>query len=326
MKKRYTKLKLRERERLAIGLAKGKSLRRIARELGRSHSTLSRELKNHHISENLETYSPSQSNAVARIFRRRAGRKRVMKNELICKYVEKKIKGGWSPEQISGRLSFELAGLRVSHETIYQYIYDKADHLVWHLARRHKFRRKKRKYRRAKRSTIPNGNSIDTRPNKINRRKEFGHWESDSIVSKQSRSVLNVLVERRSRAVKITKLSNGKSLTTYNGICECLSTFPSEARQSITYDNGTENVLHQEINGTLDTDSYFCNPYHSWEKGTVENTNSLIRRYIPKKTNLDDLTEEDIAYVEKQLNNRPRKCLGYMTPQEVFNNFLQMVR
>ena len=108
MKKRYTKLKLRERERLAIGLAKGKSLRRIARELGRSHSTLSRELKNHHISENLETYSPSQSNAVARIFRRRAGRKRVMKNELICKYVEKKIKGGWSPEQISGRLSLSL--------------------------------------------------------------------------------------------------------------------------------------------------------------------------------------------------------------------------
>jgi len=326
MKKRYKKLKLREREKLAVGLAKGKSLREIAEELGRSHSTLSRELKNHHLSDHLETYSPSQSNSVARIFRRRAGRKRVMENELICKYVEEKIRDGWSPEQISGRLSKEYPGLKASHETIYQYVYDKADHLVQHLARRHKFRRKKRKYRKAKRSTIPNGNSIDMRPGEVNKRMEFGHWESDSIVSRQSRSVLNVLVERKSRAVKITKLSDGKSLTTYNGICGCLSTFPSDVRQSITYDNGTENVLHEEINNTLDTESYFCNPYHSWEKGTVENTNSLIRRYIPKKTDLDLLTPEDIAYVENQLNNRPRKCLGYMTPQEVFNNFLQMVR
>lgn len=322
MKKKYKKLSLFEREVLAIGMAKGKSLRAIAKELGRHHSTLSRELKNHHPPRVKATYSPCASHDIARIFRRRAGRKRSMDNEDLRQYVETKIKIGWSPEQISGRVAKDHPGLSVSHETIYQYVYEEADYLVGYLAKRHKFRRKKRSYRREKRSPIPNRISIDKRPEVINTRKVFGHWESDSIVSSKSVGALNVLLERKSRKVMITQVHNKKSLATAEAITDRMMWLPSGARKSITYDNGFENRLHERVNLDLQMRSFFCSPYHSWEKGSVENINGLIRRYIPKRTDLDRLTGDQIRYIENQLNNRPRKCLGYRTPNEAFNHFL----
>jgi IS30 family transposase len=256
------------------------------------------------------------------VFRRRAGRKKSMRNELIREYVNEKIREGWSPEQISSRLSIDHPGLSVSHETIYHYIYDEADYLVGYLAKRHKFRRKKKPYRREKKSKILNRISIDRRPEVINERVEFGHWESDSIVSSKSDVALNVLLERVSRKVKITRLINRKSATTAEAILERFRYLPSDTRKSITYDNGSENCRHEKISEILGIIAYFCNPYHSWEKGGVENVNGLIRRYVPKKMDLSKLTEKDIRYVENQLNNRPKKCLGYRTPNEVFNSFL----
>jgi len=322
MKKNYKRLSLFEREVLAIGMAKGKSLRDIAKELGRHHSTLSRELTHHHPPKLRETYSPCASNDIAQVFRRRAGRKRSMDNGTIRQYVEIKIREGWSPELISGRLSIEHPGLSVSHETIYQYIYEEADYLVGYLARRHKFRRTKKPYRREKRSPIPNRISIDRRPEVINERKNFGHWESDSIVSSKSERALNVLVERKSRKVMITKLSNRKSATTTAVISSRMICLPVSARRSITYDNGFENRLHETINHQLKTNSFFCNAYHSWEKGSVENINGLIRRYIPKKMDIATVTDDQIRFIENRLNNRPKKCLGYRTPNEAFNLFL----
>ena len=322
MQNKYKRLSLFEREVLAIGLAKGKSLRSIAMEMNRSHTTLSRELKTHHHSKPRDTYSPCISNDIARVFKRRAGRKKSMHIEFIRQYVEEKIREGWSPEQISGRLSIDHPSLTVSHETIYRYIYDEADYLVGYLARRHKFRRKKKPYRREKKSKIPNRICIDRRSEVINKRSEFGHWESDSIVSSKSDVALNVLIERVSRKVKITRLIDRKSATTAEAILERLRHLPFDIRKSITYDNGSENCRHEKISALLGIIAYFCNPYHSWEKGGVENINGLIRRYVPKKMDLSKLTEKDIKYVENQLNNRPKKCLGYRTPNEVFNTFL----
>jgi IS30 family transposase len=206
----------------------------------------------------------------------------------------------------------------VCHESIYQYIYSEADWLVGYLARRHKKRHAKGHSRKHRRSHIPNRVSISERSDDINERKEFGHWEADSIVSRASKSALNILVERKARYTKLTKLTRKTSKETRKTISRRLSSTHKKAKLSITYDNGSENVEHELINAKLGTKSYFCAPYRSWEKGTVENSCGLVRRFLPKKTDIAKIAESDIRKIERMLNNRPRKCLGYETPAEVF--------
>lgn len=327
MARSFKRLGLKEREELAILKAQGKSLRGIAKILGFSHSSLSRELRRLDKAFGRKMrYSPCASNDIARITRKKAGRKKSFKNPLLKSYVEERIKRGWSPELISGRLNRELPDLTVSHETIYQHVYGSGFELLGYLPRRHAFRKPKAKYRKAKASNIPNRLAIDHRPEKANQRIEFGHWESDSVVSGQSRAVLNVLVERMSRYVQISKLPDATSLSTSNAIISRLSTLQKPLRLSITYDNGFENTRHETVNQKLDMKSYFCQPYHSWEKGSVENINGLIRRYIPKKMDIALVTTDQILEIENNLNNRPKKCLDYRTPNEVFNSFLALVQ
>lgn len=315
MAKKYRHLSLREREKIAIWKARGDSLRRIARRLGRSHSSLSRELKRHRRNTS-SGYSPSLAHEKARTKRGGIGG-RVLKGPEIRSYVREKILLGWSPELISGRLSLEKPGLKISYESIYRYIYFKARDLISFLPRRHKFRYPRHGLKK-RRTVIPGRTPLSRRPAVIGTREQFGHWESDAVVSHASLDVLNVLVERKSRFVKITKLKRNTAMETSGAIVGRLERYPDKARRSLTYDNGSENVLHQSVNRLLGTRSYFCEPYHSWEKGTVENTNGLIRRYIPKRTSLAKWTEGQIQAIEDRLNNRPRKCLGYRTPREVF--------
>lgn len=206
---------------------------------------------------------------------------------------------------------------RVSHEAIYQYIYKEAPELTESLPRKHKKRRKKIPYRK-KLSNISDKTMISDRPENINNRSEYGHWESDTIESSDRKSGLNVLVERASRMAHITKLDSKKSIDTQKAIQNRLLNHPSELVQSITYDNGSENANHLKVNKALGANSYFCLPYHSWEKGAVEQINSLIRRYIPKKTDISQISGIEIYKIEKLLNNRPRKCLDYKTPYEAF--------
>ena len=316
---------LSEREELAILQAKGKSIREIARIMGRSHSSISRELKFHGVMGKSVHYSPCVANDIARMKRRKAGRKKVLDNPEIRDYVEEKVKLGWAPEIVSGRLRMDKSGCSVSHETIYQYVYDQSWDLVGYLPRRHRWRQPKNRLRKTQGSRIPNRLSIDVRPEIINQRKQFGHWESDLLVSHQSHHALNVMVERKSRYIQVIPIPDKTSLSASQAILSRLSLLKSEARRSITYDNGLENARHEEINGILKTKSYFCNPYHSWEKGSVENVNGLIRRYLPKKTDLSLITNERIEYIEDQINNRPKKCLEYKTPKEVFNSYLDLV-
>jgi IS30 family transposase len=208
--------------------------------------------------------------------------------------------------------------LKNSHYSIYLYIYKKRPDLIPHLARSHKKRFKRIPKANKKNNRIPNRIFIDQRPDEINNRSEFGHWESDTVVSRQSKVALAVSIERISKLVKIKKIRQNKAEIFSRAIIRRMKRLPRCARRSITYDNGPENTKHEFINDQLNTNSYFCNPYHSWEKGSVENVIGLIRRFFPKKTDFAKITHKRIKEVESLLNSRPRKCLNFKTPLEVF--------
>jgi IS30 family transposase len=319
---RFRRLSLLERERIGNYKAEGRSGRDIAKILGRSHTTISRELKrNNHPHQLMRGYIGCLAHGLAKIRKSNSGKRPRLKNDFIRNYVDDKLLIGWSPEQIAHRLSMEHAGYSISTEAIYQYIYIDYPEGIKYLARRHPKRYPKHYSRKRHRSLIPNRISIIERPESINNRRLFGHWESDSIESQQSSAAVNVILERKSRLVKLNKLSSKHADKTHKAICWGLAKLPKKARQSITYDNGTENCRHEKTNAVLESKSYFCLPYHSWEKGAVENINSLIRRFLPKKTDFAKVTYEQLQMIENLLNNRPRKCLGFKTPLEVFNRY-----
>jgi len=319
MKTAYKQLKIEEREKIAIFRAQGKPVRDIARLLGRHHSTILREIVRNGAPVNHGYYLSHRAQERSKIRKQEAGKRKKLKSKIIRRYVRDKLKIGWSPEQIAGRLSMDIPETTISHEAIYQYIYTKALHLRKYLARRHRKRLSKKHSRKYQRSRIPYRISIAERPPHINERIEFGHWEADSAVSKKDDVRLNILVERKSRFVQITKMKNGSSRATRYAIIEKLSQLSAHARKTITYDNGFENFHHHRVNKVLGTSSYFCHPFHSWEKGTVENTIGLIRRFIPKGTDIAPLQNRTIKRIENTLNSRPRKCLGFRTPAELFS-------
>lgn len=322
MKKRYNQITLEERDKIAIMKAKGCSIREIGRVLKRSHSSILRELKRNTPPLRTAYYLPSKAHERTVVRRRKSRRLAKLKSSQIRSYVEEKLKLSWSPEQISGRLPLEMSGLRISHESIYQYVYSEARHLVCYLTRRHWKRFKRGHSRKHQSSHIPNRIGIEQRPESIQNRNRFGHWESDTVEStRDDKTSLNVIVERKSRFVQITKMKDKSASETKRSITNKLQTLPKKATRSITYDNGHENTLHEKINEHLNSKSYFCKPFHSWEKGTVENTNGLIRRFIPKGYRIKNIKNDYVKIIETKLNQRPRKCLGFRTPAEVFDNF-----
>lgn len=322
MNKQFTHLTPEERDEIAVMRAQGKSLNDIAHKLQRTKSTISRELRrNRSLIYNVYLSHRAQQRAAER--KSVAHQRPRLKHSMIRCYVTRKLKQGWSPEQIAGRLSIEYPALSISHEALYQYLYDSRvrqnNDLVPYLPRAHK-RRQLKGHRHTHRSLhIPHRISIDERPASISTRKQFGHWETDSVISRQSTAALNVSVERKSRFSKITKMTQKSAQQTRCALTRTLSRLPRHARRTVTYDNGSENVEHFRVNEVLGTQSYFCNPYRSWERGTNENTIGLIRRLYPKKTNFNHLSHTDVKALERRLNNRPRKCLSFKTPFEVFS-------
>ncbi|WP_292992745.1 IS30 family transposase [Nitrosomonas sp.] len=294
---------------------RGISLREIGRRLNRSHTTISRELR-----RNLwcgrHYYIRGAQEIYEHRLKRRAQRYR-LKMESIRRFVHKKLAIGWKPELIAGRLKVSGSGEYICHESIYQYIYIQAPDLIECLTRKHKKRRTKNPYRSTT-ERIKNRVSIALRPVQVDKREIVGYWESDSVVGGDRKSGLNVIIERTTRLVNISLMKNKTARETKSAVIRRLSNHPEELVKSITYDNGSENVLHQEINDRLGIQSFFCEPYHSWEKGSVEQVNGLIRRYLPKGTNFNNITAAEINRIEKRLNNRPRKCLNYKTPYEMF--------
>ena len=317
MRKKYKQLGREERERIMVLNSLERSHSQIALAIGRSKSTVTRELQRNRAPGG-GLYSAWDATDRSRARKQEAGQRERLKNAAVRLYVREKLEAGWTPEIISGWLRLK-GSVTVSHESIYQWIYADAPELIGYLPRRHRTRYCKGHSRKHQRSHIPNRVAIDQRPAEINDRSEFGHWEADSIVSRASKAALNVVLERKSRHLCLTKLPQKSAGHTSRAMASRLGSFPAKARLSITYDNGSENTEHEAVNQALGTDSYFCAPYHSWEKGAVENINGLIRRYIPKGTDIEKITEEQIRWIEWQLNNRPRKCLGYRTPAEVFD-------
>lgn len=316
--KTYEHLDANERDLLAVLKSKGKSLREIAEILKRSPSTLSRELKRNAPPVYTGYYLSHKAQERADKRNRESHRRPRLKSDCIRRYVEKYIRLGWSPELIAGRLAIKHPGLFISHEAIYQWIYQEAPHLILSLVRAH-CKRKHRGYsRKHRKSHIPERISIQKRPKIVLQRLQLGHWETDTISCRKSYQAVQVTVERKARYAKLTKLNAKTSRAMSVALIRRLSRYPTPLRLSITYDNGPENAEHLRTNKALGTCSYFCEPFHSYERGTVENTIGLVRRFLPKKTNLAKISQVHLSKIEYWLNNRPRKCLGFKTPAEVF--------
>lgn len=317
---RYNHLSRDERVAIGIMLRDGKSLSEISRALGRNKGTISREIKRNS-SPKQSYYTMPWAHLKAERRSWRAHRRPRLKNEQIVLYVRSKLKEGWSPEQIAGRIGLDHPGFSISHEAVYQYIYSlgraRSKKLTVHLRCRHPRRWKKRMGRRCRKPKIKNRISIEQRPATVETRRQFGHWEGDTIVSMKSRGTLSCLVERKSRLLLLTKLPKRSSDDVTRAIVRRLGSFPLHARRTLTLDNGSENAGHEKITASLKVQCYFAHPYASWERGTNENTNGLVRWYLPKGTDLSKIPAEQIALIESLINNRPRKCLGYKTPIEV---------
>lgn len=319
-----------EREVIEVGLRCNKSVRAIAKSLNRDHRVIQRE-----VDRNKGQISPYTAEVAQRIYETRQQRKNKKKlekyeNKNLKKYVVKKLREDWSPEQIAGRLKEQppnnLNNKTISYESIYQYIYNgegKYEYLYPHLRKGYRKRQKMHSRKNQEKCQIPDKISIHDRPNEINVRSVFGHWESDTLEGKKIiKDSVSVQYERKAKLCRLNKIINMTAGETENALRKTIDSVPDYACLSFTFDNGKEGANHVKIRNEYNIQTYFCDPYKSYQKGGVENLNGLIRQYIPKSTDMSVLTDEYIYYVQEKLNNRPRKSLNYLTPNQVFAQFV----
>lgn len=314
MLRSYKQLSAEERDRLSLLKIQGKSLREIAGLLGRSASTLSRELKRNARPFH-EDYLPHRAQELADARKALGHERERLRRPRLKAFVTRMLRSGWSPERIAGRL--KLMGCEpISHEAIYQWIYADSRDLAVFLPRAHRRRHRFRQTKKHRASHIPSRNPVSQRPPAVGLRQEPGHWECDTIMGRGNASALRILVERKTRYTHLERLPVKTAASMRDSISKALRNYPQHMRRTITYDNGSENALHQDINRKLGTQSYFCAPMHSWEKGSVENAIGLIRRRLPKKTDFNVISDEVIKQTERWVNTMPKKCLGFQTPTE----------
>lgn len=322
-------IKREERHVISAYLKDGVSLRSVAKKLERSVSSISAEVR---AGGGRENYDPNTAHFNAKLRKWNANSRNPMKDKRVWDYVMEKLEEGLSPEQIAGRIKNDYKKdetMRISHETIYVFVNSREgrDLDLAKTLRRKKFR-KLRKYRMEsqtlKKIKIPNRTSIRERPKAVANKKRFGDWESDLMEGKRgTKAALSVQKERKSQFVCLTKISSKTAKENNRAIKLNFSSFPNAMLRTITYDNGSENVNHDEINRLFEMLSFFCDAYCSWQKGSVENIIGLVREYLPKGTDLSKVSEEEIKAIQDRLNNRPRKCLGYKTPNEVLSKHLK---
>jgi transposase, IS30 family len=320
MPKPYKHLSQEERELIAQMYWEQKSLVKIAEALGRDKGTISRELKRNS-APTYKRYTPCRAQARSSERKSQANSHERLKNDQVRQYVREKLAQDWSPELIAGRIMMDLPGCAISHEAIYQYIYhpqtpDRLE-MISHLRRAHRRRRTKGLNRKEQKTKIPNRIPIEARPKAVDKRRQFGHWEGDSLISRQSKAALNSLTERKSRLLLLTWLDRKGAVETNQAIIRRLKGFSENGRRTLTLDNGSENAQHEKLTARLGIQCYFAHPYSAWERGTNEHINGLIRWYLPKRTDFAKITKEQIRQIEYRINNRPRKCLGFKTPLEI---------
>ncbi|MDY6868656.1 MAG: IS30 family transposase, partial [Chloroflexota bacterium] len=278
---------------------------KIAEIVGVDKSTISRELRRN---KGQKGYRHKQAQRMAKERRHKAQCRITFSQWAVDEGL---VKMKWSPEEVSGWLK-KYFQIEISHEWIYQYIWKdkkKGGKLYQQLRCQKKYR--KRSQTVEKRGKIPNQTSIEKRPAIVGTRKRIGDWEGDTIIGKGKQGAIVTLVDRKSRLLRMGLVARRTKNAVKETIIDLLKDYPVH---TITLDNGKEFAEHEEVAQTLAVDIYFAHPYSSWERGTNENTNKLIRQYFPKKTDFNNLTDADLRYVENQLNYRPRKCLAFEQP------------
>ena len=246
--------------------------------------------------------------------------------ELLA-WVDEKLRANWSPEQIAGRIRLEYPEdqkMRISTETIYRWVYAAAqfgDTSYRHLRRAHKRRRRQARYGQGRR-LFPGRIDISQRPGIVAGRTRFGDWEADLVCASKGKAALLTCTERKSRFLLLARVQDKTAASFNAALIPCLRAVPSKLRQTLTLDNGSEMAGFRALELATGLRTYFCKPHAPWQRGTNENSNGLLRQYFPRGISFHKITEKMISDAAEQLNNRPRKCLHYQTPAELFNQAL----
>ncbi len=328
--KTYKRITAEERESISQLVAQGKTCAYIARELHRSRSSISRELHLSCCAGKPYRAFQAQHDAETRASQRH--RQRKLDHPQLWNFVREKLSLRWSPEQIVKMLMQEFPDdttMHVSHESIYTYIYllpkgALRKELIRYL-RQHKKLRKNRKRSTDQRGSIPNMISIEERPREVADRTVPGHWEGDLLMGKNHASALGSIVERTTRSLILVPLQAKDAPSVRKAFARELKSLPKQMKRSMTYDRGKEMAEHELFTKATQMKVYFCHPQSTWERGTNENTNMLIRDFFPKGTDFSTITRKHIKYVQRLLNERPRKALNWKTPKQSFQLLLKSV-
>ena len=332
MERCYPHLSLEERRKIDKWREAKMPVPEIADRLGRAPSTIYRELKRN-------TYEDKELpelngyyciTAQAKYEQRRAIHRKMILHPDLKTAIEDRLKAGWSPEQIAGRMRLERHPVRVRHETIYRFAYSKdgRDEQFYRHLPEHRRHRRPRGYRRHNRTHIFDVQSLSHRPESVSDRKEFGHWECDLMMFRKEHGKVNVTspVERVSRFAVVMRNEDRQSKPIMEALIQGLAPLPADARQSITFDGGTEFSAWKHLKAGIGADAWFCDPQAPYQKGTVENTNNRLRKYLPRSTEPTALTNRYLRSICHRLNSTPRKCLGYHTPAEIFESKLMEIQ
>lgn len=310
-----------ERSAIQTMRAQGHNQAFIAEQLGRSPSTISRELRRNSVKGQHYCATKAREKYLER--KEHCRRPLLCENKELVRRVTENLSSYWSPEQIAGRLPIDFPNdpqMRISHETIYQWIYHKPKfHPFRHCLRRRHAKRRQRGGRNVRKVPIPNRIDIGQRPAVVDKQERFGDWEADLVLGAHQEGVILTLVERKSMLYLTYVLPSKHAEGVAEATIEVLSGMPKGWLQTITYDNGTEFAAHEIVAQALGVETYFARPYASYERGKNENSNGLLRQYLPKKTSFKKLTQKQLDSYVEEINDRPRKNLNYRTPREVFN-------
>lgn len=312
-----------ERQMIEFRLKAHVSIRQIGHDLKRNHGVVSREIKRNQSRDGAYSSVVAQQKTDRRRHEQVHRKRKLDLNDDLRDHVIRELERGQSPDVIAGRLKFNspshLGGATISHEAIYQWIYAGQGRNIglYPFLCSGRPRRQKHRTRKKRKTHIPGRISIHERPRYIEERREIGHWETDSMVFQKQRERLSVQYERKTRYMIIHRLSNGSAEETEQALTKSIESLPQPLFKTITFDNGGEGAYHMKLKRSFNLETYFCDPYASYQKGGVENVNKIIRRYLPRSINLSTFSDYALLQIQDRINRTPRKSLGYRTPLEV---------
>ena len=322
----YTRLSYEEREEISRCLASGMKISKIAGLLKRHRSTISREVRKGSCNRYTYRAVKAQKRAKRNASKRKQDKRKLYSNKRLEWFVTRYLKERWSPEQIAEKLKIEYPTdmtMRISPDSIYMYVYVMPkgvlrEELIRALRHKHRRRRKRSGERAVTIKEMEDMIGIDERPKEVETRTIPGHWEGDLMVGKNRQSAIGTLVERKTRLLKIVRLKNKTAEEVKNKFARELKKIPEKMRLSMTYDQGREMAKHKALSKDVKMTVYFAHKASPWERGTNENTNGLLRQYFPKGTDFNKVSLRELKFAERQMNDRPRKTLGWKSPKEAY--------